>query len=80
MYQAEVLILEVTFVAPSHRKERIHKFGHTHLDDLVERRDRFRNEVIIASHFSTRYDARQIKHHVQRALPDMLGGRLHLWL
>ncbi len=80
MYEAEVLILELTFVAPSHRKERIHKFGHMHLDDLVERRDRLHNELVIASHFSTRYHARQIERHVQRALPDMLGGRLHLWL
>ncbi len=38
MYEAEVLIMEITFVAPSHRKEKIHKFGHTHLDDIVERR------------------------------------------
>ena len=80
MYEAEVLILEMTFVAPSHRKERIHKFGHMHLDDLVERRERLRNALVIASHFSTRYDARQIQHYVHRALPDMLGGRLHLWL
>lgn len=80
MYDAEILILEMTFVAPSHRKERIHKFGHMHLDDLVERRDRLRNELVIASHFSTRYHPQQIRHYVQRALPDMLGGRLHLWL
>ena len=39
MYEAEVLIMEMTFVAPSHRKDKIHKFGHMHLDDLVERRD-----------------------------------------
>lgn len=80
MYEAEVLILELTFVAPSHRKERIHKFGHMHLDDLVERRDRFKNELVIASHFSTRYHDRQIRRHVEKAVPDMLDGRLHLWL
>jgi ribonuclease Z len=80
MYEAEVLILEMTFVAPSHRKERIHKFGHMHLDDVVERRERLQNELIIAGHFSTRYHTRQIERYVARALPDMLGGRLHLWL
>jgi hypothetical protein len=36
--------------------------------------------LVIAAHFSTRYHARQIRRHVERALPDMLGGRLHLWL
>ena len=80
MYQAEVLIMELTFVAPRHRKERIHKFGHMHLDDLVERRERFHNELVIVSHFSTRYHPRQVRHYVQNALPDMLDGRLHLWI
>ena len=80
MYAAEVLITELTFVAPSHRKDKIHKFGHMHLDDFLDRRGLFRNELIIASHFSTRYHVSQIRQHVERALPDMLDGRLHLWL
>lgn len=80
MYQAEILITELTFVAPSHRKDKIHKFGHLHLDDLLERKDRFRNELVIAAHFSTRYHPRQVSHYVQKALPDMLGGRLQLWI
>ena len=80
MYEAQVLVLEMTFVAPSHRKDKIHKFGHIHLDDIVERRDRFKNELIIASHFSTRYNTRRIRDLVERAIPDAFGGRLHLWL
>ena len=80
MFEAQILITEMTFVAPRHRKERIHKYGHMHLDDIVERRERFHNEIIIASHFSTRYHSRQVRHYVEQALPDMLGGRLHLWL
>jgi ribonuclease Z len=80
MYEAEVLITEMTFIAPDHRKDKIHKHGHIHLDDLVERKERFKNELIIASHFSTRYHHRQARHLVTRRLPDMLDGRLHLWL
>jgi len=80
MYEAQVLVLEMTFVAPSHRKDKIHKFGHIHLDDIVERRERFRNELVIASHFSTRYNGRRIRDLVARSLPDMLDERLHLWL
>jgi ribonuclease Z len=80
MYRTKILIAEMTFVAPSHRKEKIHKHGHMHLDDFVQRRDRFENECIIAAHFSTRYHAKRIRHFVEKALPDMLGGRLHLWL
>lgn len=80
MYEARVLISEMTFVAPSHRKEKIHKHGHMHLDDYVERKDRFKNEKIIAGHFSTRYNSRQVRNLVSKALPDMLGDRLYLWL
>lgn len=80
MYEAQVLITEMTFVAPRHRKEKIHKYGHMHLDDIVDRRDRFKNEIIIASHFSTRYHSRQVRNYVEQAFPDMLQGRLHLWL
>lgn len=80
MYEAEILICELTFVAPDHRKEHIHKFGHMHLDDLVDRRDRFKNELVIAGHLSTRYHPNAVRDLVERALPDMLGGRLMLWL
>jgi len=80
MYQARILIAEMTFVAPHHRKEKIHKHGHMHLDDIVERRDRFQNERVIATHFSTRYHDQQVRSYVEKALPDMLDGRLYLWL
>lgn len=80
LYQAKILICEMTFVSPEHRKEKIHKFGHMHLDDFVERRDRFQNELIVAAHLSTRYHASVVRRHVEKAFPDMLGGRLKLWL
>ena len=80
MFEAMILITELTFVAHSHRKEKIHKFGHMHLDDLLARRDRFRNEVVIATHFSTRYTDERIRRTLARRLPDMLDGRLNIWL
>lgn len=80
MYEAKILISEMTFVAPSHRKDKIHKHGHMHLDDYVERKDRFKNEKVIVGHFSTRYNSRQVRNLVTKALPDMLGDRLYLWL
>ena len=80
MYEAEVLIMEMTFVAPGHRREKIHKLGHIHLDDVVSRQDHFKNKLVIASHFSTRYHVKQIQSAVEKKLPDMLDGRLNLWL
>ncbi len=80
LYQTKILISELTFVDPQHRKELIHKNGHMHIDDYVARADKFENEIIIVGHLSTRYNARQAKHLVEKRLPDMLGGRLHVWL
>ena len=80
LLRAKILITELTFLAPGHRKEKIHKHGHMHLDDLVERVDQFQNEKIIAAHFSTRYHPRQIEQWVDERLPDRIGGRLELWL
>lgn len=80
LYEARILITELTFIAPSHRKDKIHKFGHIHLDDLLERRERFKNELIIVSHFSTRYSADRIRRYIERKIPDMFEGRLHVWV
>ncbi|WP_197491263.1 MBL fold metallo-hydrolase [Planctomyces sp. SH-PL62] len=80
VYRAQILILEMTFVAPNERAAVIHKFGHTHLDDLIARADRFENEVIIASHFSTRLHPDHIQRIVDRRLPDSLRSRMKIWL
>jgi ribonuclease Z len=80
MYRAEILIAEMTFLAPHHRKEKIHKHGHMHLDDIVARRKDFQNKHVIFGHFSVRYSDQQIRRWVKKALPDELDGRMHLWL
>ncbi|MGP0067863.1 MAG: MBL fold metallo-hydrolase [Isosphaeraceae bacterium] len=80
IYQAQILILEMTFVAPNERAAVIHKFGHTHLEDLLLRADKFENEVIIASHFSTRLHPDQILRIIEKRLPDSLRGRMKIWL
>lgn len=79
-YETKILITEMTFVSPEHRKELIHKNGHMHLDDFAARVDRFNNEVVIAGHFSTRYNRRQAEKIVGQRIPDMLDGRLKLWV
>ena len=80
VYESQILITELTFFRPEHRKEKIHKFGHTHLDDIIERAERFQNEVIILGHFSTRYQDAQIRKAVEKRLPASLKERVRLWL
>ena len=69
MYEAEILITEMTFLSPHHRRQKIHKFGHLHLEDVIERRERFNNKLIIASHFSTRYHKNTIRNLVEKRFP-----------
>jgi ribonuclease Z len=80
IYEAKILITELTFFRPEHRKEKIHKFGHTHLDDILERADLFKNELVILGHFSTRYMDNQIRKAVEKRLPEGLKERVLLWL
>lgn len=80
VYESKILITEMTFFRPEHRKDKIHKFGHTHLDDILERAGRFRNELIVLGHFSTRYMDTQIRKAVEKRLPAELKERVHLWL
>jgi ribonuclease Z len=79
VYDAQILITEMTFFRPEHRKEKIHKFGHTHIDDIIERADRFKNELIILTHFSTRYQEKQIQAAIDQRLPAGLRERVKLW-
>ena len=79
-FQAKILITELSFIRPNHRREKIHKFGHMHLDDFIERADRFENELIICAHFSTRYHAQEVQRVVEAKLPPRLRERIKLWL
>jgi ribonuclease Z len=79
-FQAKVLITEVSFIRPNHRREKIHKFGHMHLDDIVERADRFKNELIICSHFSTRYHPQEVRRVMEAKLPPSLRDRVKVWI
>lgn len=80
IYQARVLVTEMTFFRPEHRKEKIHKFGHMHLDDIMDRAERFENELIILGHLSTRYHERQAQRAIEKRLPAELLERVQLWV
>ncbi|HCS52090.1 MBL fold metallo-hydrolase [Rubinisphaera sp.] len=80
VYNAKILITEMTFFRPEHRKSKIHKFGHTHLDDIIDRAEKFNNEMIILCHFSTRYHTSHLKKAVMKKLPESIKDRVILWI
>lgn len=79
-FEAKILITEMSFIREKHRRDKIHKFGHMHLDDFVERADRFKNELIVAGHFSTRYHPNEVRRLLDARLPAALKPRMRLWV
>ena len=79
-FEAKILITEMSFFRAKHRRDKIHKFGHMHLDDFVERKDRFRNELIVAAHFSTRYHTDEIRRAMDAKLPPELKAKMRVWV
>jgi len=80
VYDCKVLITELSFIRAAHKREKIHKYGHMHVDDFIERQDRFRNELIIAGHFSTRYHPSEVVRMLDRKLPPTLRAKMRLWI
>jgi ribonuclease Z len=79
-FEAKVLITEMSFIRPNHRRKKIHKFGHMHLDDFLERAERFKNELIVAAHFSTRYHPQEVLRMLDAKLPPGLKERMKMWI
>ena len=79
VYAAKLLITELTFYRPEHRREKIHKFGHTHLDDVLERVGRFGNDAILFLHASTRTADGDFRRALKRRLPGALYERVTMW-
>ncbi len=79
-FDAKILITELSFIRASHKREKIHKFGHMHLDDFLERQDKFKNELLIVGHFSTRYHPSEVLRTLEAKLPPALRAKMKLWI
>jgi ribonuclease Z len=79
VYQAKVLITEMSFARAEHSRDKIHEFGHLHLDDFVDRADRFQNELIVVAHVTSRDEPASFRQMVDERLPLTLRDRLKVW-
>lgn len=77
-----VLILEctgmydaVTDPSKGMDPDKVYRAGHIHLDHLVEfcKDNEFKNEVLVLTHFSARYDIREIEAEVAKRLPHLVN-------
>jgi ribonuclease Z len=56
----------MSFVRVNHPRDKIHSFGHAHIDDFIERAERFQNELVIARTSSSRYEIEESKEAVAK--------------
>lgn len=75
--EVEVLVTECTFLRPSDR-ERARRFGHTHLDDIVELAPRLTCRHLVLTHLSRRHRLGDGARRIRDALEGRFGGKLHL--
>jgi ribonuclease Z len=73
---AEVLIVECTFLRPADR-ERARRFGHLHLEDLVRLAPRLSNRHLVLTHLSRRHRLTAGARAIRDALADRLSPALH---
>ncbi len=79
-FEARLLITEMSFFRQNHKRSKVHRFGHMHLDDFIERSDRFHNNHILCGHASTRYTDEEITRIFNKKIPPVLKDRIQLWL
>jgi ribonuclease Z len=75
--EAEVLVVECTFLKPGER-ERARRFGHMHLDDLVVVAPTLANRHVVLTHMSRRHRLGPGTRIIQNALAGVLRPQLHL--
>jgi ribonuclease Z len=76
---AKVLIHEATFVGAELTVAEAHRHGHTHMDEIAERADRFANDEVVLCHFSTRHDDKG-RNAALEAVPEPLRSKVQLWV
>ena len=74
--KARLLIMEATFLDERVSVEKSRFSGHVHLDEWIERAERFENEAILLTHFSARYKPSDVRAILDRRLPAGLRERV----
>jgi ribonuclease Z len=76
LYESRVLVLECTFLDQRKPLADARAGCHIHLDELIERAERFRNQTIVLMHFSQLYRPDEVSRILARRLPEPLAGRV----
>jgi len=76
LQNAKILFVECTYIDEKRTVERARKWGHIHLDEILENLDYFQNEKIVLMHMSRRYGERYIESVLKNKIPLAWQKRL----
>ncbi len=76
LLRARVLVMECTFLDARKSLEAAHAGCHVHLDEIIERADRFENEVIVMMHVSQLYRPDEVASILDARVPPALRKRI----
>ncbi len=76
LYKARVLIMECTFLDERKSLEAARAGCHIHLDEVIERADRFENEHLVLMHFSQLYRPDEVTRILDARVPPALRARI----
>jgi ribonuclease Z len=76
LYTARVLIIECTFLDSRKTLEAARAGCHIHLDELIERADRFENEHVVVMHLSQLYRPDEVAAILDARVPSALRKRM----
>ena len=79
VFDAAIVLIECTYVR-SEDRERAGRWGHLHLDEILEQADRMRAGEIVLLHFSLRDRIEDIHREVRQRCPASLRSRIRLAL
>jgi ribonuclease Z len=61
LYESRILLLEATYLDDRRSPEQCRQHGHVHLDEVLERAERFQNQHLVLTHFSQSYQPDEIR-------------------
>jgi len=76
LYRARVLIVECTFLDDRKSREAARARCHIHLDEIIERAERFENAHIVLMHFSQIYRPDEVSAILDARVPPRLRAKL----
>jgi ribonuclease Z len=77
--ESRVLILECTYLDDQWTVEETQERLHTHLDEILERADRFQNEALVLMHFSQAYGPERVHGIIRQRVPPALLERVRVF-